>query len=101
MCGKVRGQQTLLLVGSVEDRIPSKHPLQKIKELTDAVLARMSRIFEAIYSEVGCSSVVCRRAIEKIFGWLKTIGDWERTRFRGLERVALGACLAAAAFNLM
>lgn len=46
-------------------------------------------------------SQYCRRGIERIFGWLKASVDWKRTRFRGLERVKLGAYLAAVAWNLM
>ncbi|PWG74358.1 hypothetical protein DF186_18320 [Enterococcus hirae] len=46
-------------------------------------------------------SEIARRSIEKIFGWLKTYGGWQKTRFRGRERVALAAGLAASAYNLL
>ena len=64
MRGKVRGQQTLLLVGSVEDRIPAKHPLRQIKALTDSVLARMAETFESMYSVVGRPSVPPERLLK-------------------------------------
>ena len=46
-------------------------------------------------------SQVRRRAIEKIFGWLKTSGGWRKTRFRGQERVGLQATLDVAAYDLL
>lgn len=47
------------------------------------------------------ASQKCRRGIEKSFGWLKTVADWERTRFRGLAKVSLAAWLSVAAFNIL
>ena len=42
-----------------------------------------------------------RRRIESIFGWMKTIGGFRRTRFRGVARTQLYAHVAAAAYNLL
>jgi|SRR5882724_7045318 len=42
-----------------------------------------------------------RKRIEEIFGWMKSCGGLRRTRFRGLERVRLHACLVGAAYNLL
>jgi transposase len=41
-----------------------------------------------------------RKRIEEAFGWMKTIGGQEPTKFRGRERVGWGFALAAAAYNL-
>jgi IS5 family transposase len=38
---------------------------------------------------------------EGIFGWMKTIGGFRRTRYRGLERTQLAGYLVAAAYNLV
>jgi transposase len=46
------------------------------------------------------TSQKCRKRIEEIFGWLKTIAGWRKSRFRGLERTAHGFHLALAAYNL-
>ena len=46
-------------------------------------------------------SQVVRMSIEKIFGWIKTIGGLRRTRFRGKERTQLAATMVAAAYNLL
>jgi transposase len=42
-----------------------------------------------------------RKRVEEIFGWMKTVGGFRRTRFRGLERTHLAGCLVAAAYNLV
>ena len=46
-------------------------------------------------------SSVRRRLIEGCFGWIKTIGNFRRTRFRGVLRTNLVANLTAAAYNLV
>lgn len=42
-----------------------------------------------------------RRRIESIFGWMKTVGGFRRTRFRGVARTQLYAHIVAAAYNLL
>jgi transposase len=42
-----------------------------------------------------------RKRVEEIFGWMKTVGCYRKTRFRGTERVGLAFTLAAAAYNLV
>src|SRR4029077_13652713 len=39
-----------------------------------------------------------RKRIEKAFGWIKTIADQERTKFRGCARVGWAFTFAAAAY---
>jgi transposase len=39
--------------------------------------------------------------IEEAFGWIKTVAGQDKTRFCGLERVALAFTFAAAAYNLV
>lgn len=46
-------------------------------------------------------SLIRRRLIEGCFGWIKTIGNFRRTRFRGVQKTALVANLTAAAYNLV
>jgi len=41
-----------------------------------------------------------RKRIEEIFGWLKTVAGWRKSRFRGLDRTEHGFRLALAAYNL-
>jgi IS5 family transposase len=42
-----------------------------------------------------------RKRVEEIFGWMKSIGGFRRTRFRGLARTELAGYLVAAAYNLI
>jgi transposase len=42
-----------------------------------------------------------RKRVEEIFGWLKTVGGFRRTRYRGLARTQLAGYLVATAYNLV
>jgi|SRR5579884_586384 len=42
-----------------------------------------------------------RKRVEEIFGWMKTVGGFRRTRFRGLDRTCFAGYLVAAAYNLV
>ena len=42
-----------------------------------------------------------RKLVEEVFGWMKTIGGFRRTRFIGLARTQLAGYFVAAAYNLV
>ena len=42
-----------------------------------------------------------RKRVEEVFGWLKSIGGFRRTRYRGLDRTGLAGYLVATAYNLV
>ena len=42
-----------------------------------------------------------RKLVEEIFGWMKTVGNFRRTRFKGKQRTQLAAYFVAAAYNLL
>jgi transposase len=42
-----------------------------------------------------------RKRLEEAFGWIKTVGGQEKTRFRGVGRVGFAFTFAAAAYNLV
>ena len=42
-----------------------------------------------------------RKRVEEIFGWSKAVGNFRRTRDRGVERTSFAAYLVAAAYNLL
>jgi transposase len=42
---------------SLEERIPTDHPLRGVRELADAVLTEMSRDFDGMYAKVGRPSI--------------------------------------------
>ena len=42
-----------------------------------------------------------RKRVEEIFGWMKTVGGFRKTRSRGTERTQLAAWWVGAAYNLL
>ena len=42
-----------------------------------------------------------RKRIEEIFGWMKKVGGFRRTRYRGVERTGLAGYFVAIAYNLV
>src|SRR6267142_5592901 len=42
---------------SPDERIPADHPLRPIRQMTDAVLARLSSRFDRLYSDIGRPSI--------------------------------------------
>ncbi len=42
-----------------------------------------------------------RKKIEEIFGWMKTVGGFRKTRYRGVDRTQLAAWWVGAAYNLV
>jgi transposase len=42
-----------------------------------------------------------RKRVEEIFGWMKSIGGFRRTRFKGVNRTQLAAHFVGAAYNLL
>ena len=42
-----------------------------------------------------------RKRVEEIFGWLKTVANFRRTRFKGRDRTSLASYLVGAAYNLL
>lgn len=42
-----------------------------------------------------------RKRVEEIFGWMKTIGGFRKTRFRGRDRTQLQAWFVGTAYNLL
>jgi transposase len=42
-----------------------------------------------------------RKRVEEIFGWMKTIGGFRRTRYRGIQRTQFAGYLVGCAYNLM
>ncbi len=42
-----------------------------------------------------------RKRVEEIFGWTKTVANFRKTRFKGLERTQMASYLVGAAYNLV
>ncbi|TAK34355.1 MAG: IS5 family transposase [Chloroflexota bacterium] len=57
MRGRTERQGEMLLGVSVEEFIPANHPIRRIRQLVDEVLAELSLQFSAMYSSIGRPSV--------------------------------------------
>lgn len=42
-----------------------------------------------------------RKRIEEVWGWMKTVGGFRKTRFKGRQRTELAAYMVGAAYNLL
>lgn len=57
MRGKAQAQPDFLTVVNLNACVPTDHPLREIKRRVDAVLEKLSPLFDALYSQNGCPSV--------------------------------------------
>ena len=51
---------------ALEERIPADHPLRGVRKLVDTVLARMTKDFDGLYSEVGRPSIAPERLLRAL-----------------------------------
>lgn len=42
-----------------------------------------------------------RKRVEEVFGWMKTVGGFRRSRYRGVDRTGLAGYLVGTAYNLV
>ena len=114
MRGRYDSQVTMLAFIDLETRVPTDHPLRVIKMLAD--LRRRGVTPHVAQNNKGRSSAIdsrttrhtgyavsqrIRKRVEEIFGWMKTVGGFRRTRYRGLDRTGLAGNLVATAYNLV
>src|SRR5262249_50059705 len=57
MRGEAERQVPLMTLTTPEQRVPQDHPIRRIKQLADAELARLSPVFDTMYSERGRPSI--------------------------------------------
>jgi transposase len=94
--GGDKGYDTRDFIAKCQARNVTPHVAQNITE------RRSSAIDGRTTRHKGYSvSQVIRKRVEEIFGWTKTVANFRKTRFRGLERTQLASYLAGAAYNLM
>jgi hypothetical protein len=75
---------------------------QVTPHVTQNTTGRRSAIDARTTRHVGYASSQCiRTRIEEIFGWMKMVGGFRRTRYRGLERSRLAGYVVATAYNLV
>jgi len=88
-----KGYDTRDFVDGCRDRNVTPHVAQKVKG--SAVDGRTTR--QPGYAV----SQRFRKRIEEVFGWMKTVGNFRKTRFRGIHRTQLAAYMLGAAYNLL
>jgi hypothetical protein len=64
MRGRETKQSSMVCLMSPEERVPADHPLRRIKKTTDAVLKRLSPLFDEMYAGGGSSSVPPERLLK-------------------------------------
>ena len=62
--------------------------------------ARLSMAEPLVMTSYSISQRI-RKRVEEIFGWVKTVGGFRKTRYRGTERTQLAAWWVGAAYNLV
>src|SRR5215207_1842471 len=93
--GADKGYDTQDFVNELRSMAVTPHVAQNSSGRRSAIDGRTTR--HAGYA----ISQRIRKRIEEAFGWLKTVGGQEKTRFRGMGRVGWAFTFAAAAYNLV
>src|SRR5262249_12882424 len=66
MRGTQDRQASMLALFSIEARIPSDHPLRRIKAMADQELWELSKVFDRMYSNVGRPSVAPEKILKSL-----------------------------------
>jgi transposase len=91
-----KGYDTRDFVERCKERRVTPHVAQNVSaRRSSAIDGRTTR-----HSGYAVSQVI-RKRVEEIFGWLKTVANFRKTRFKGLERTQLASYMVGAAYNLM
>ena len=87
-----RGYDTRQCVKEMRDRGVTPHVAQRAHSAIDGRTTR--------HPGYGVSQKI-RKRVEEVFGWMKTVGGFRRTRYRGVERTGLAGYFVATAYNLV
>jgi transposase len=93
--GADKGYDTQACVADLRARAVTPHVAQNTSGRRSAIDGRTTR--HAGYA----ISQRKRKLVEEIFGWMKTVGGFRRTRYIGLARTQLAGYFVAAAYNLV
>ena len=93
--GGDKGYDTQGCVGAMRARGVTPHVAQNTSGRSSAIDGRTTR-----HRGYALSQRV-RKRVEEIFGWMKTVGGFRRTRYRGLDRTGLAGYLVGTAYNLV
>ena len=90
--GGDRGFDTRECVRTMRDRGVTPHVAQRVRSAIDGRTTRHTGYRE---------SQKVRKQVEEVFGWMKTVGGFRRTRYRGVELTGLAGYFVATAYNLV
>ena len=93
--GADKGYDTKEFVATLRELEVTPHVAQNTTRRRSAIDGRTTR-----HSGYALSQQV-RKRVEEVFGWLKTVALFRKTRHRGVRRVGWLFTLAAAAYNLV
>lgn len=93
--GGDKGYDTQDCVAALRKRNVTPHVAQNTTNRSSAIDGRTTRHVGYIISQR------IRKRVEEIFGWMKTVGGFRRTRYRGVDRTGLAGYLVATAYNLV
>ena len=93
--GGDKGYDTRDCVAAMRERRVTPHVAQNTTRRSSAIDGRTT--WRPGYAQ----SQRVRKRVEKIFGWMKTVGGLRRTRYRGLDRTGLAGYLVVTAYNLV
>ena len=82
-------------VKAMRERGVTPHVAQNTNRRSSAIDGRTTRHAGDALSQRA------RKRVEEIFGWMKTVGGFRRSRYRGLDRTGLAGYLVATAYNLV
>ncbi len=93
--GGDKGYDTRDCVHDMRERRVTPHVAQNTSNRRSAIDGRTT-------SRPGyLASQRIRKRVEEVFGWMKTVGGFRRTRYRGVARTQFAGYLVAAAYNLV
>ena len=93
--GGDKNYDTKKFVADMRERNVTPHVAQNTSGRRSAIDGRTTRHMGYATSQRK------RKRVEEIFGWMKSVGGFRRTRFRGLKLTGLAGYLVAAAYNLV
>ena len=93
--GGDKGYDTQDCVADMRQRRVTPHVARNTSKRRSAIDGRTTR-----HPGYAVSQQI-RKRVEEVFGWLKTVGGFRRTRYRGLDRTGLTGYLVATAYNLV
>lgn len=93
--GADKGYDTKACVEDMRQRRVTPHVAQNQSGRSSAIDGRTTR-----HGGYRISQRI-RKRVEEVFGWMKTVGGFRRTRYRGLDRTGLAGYLVATAYNLV